>query len=398
MIVREYIVCDTCEHPHMARIQVGHGGRQEHSFLCFNCKEPIRLAMDVDNENVTTSVHLISNCTRGGSPNATPIYLSPDFVADENKIHDQFYFGSFDFFNSIMASGQFEKAVSRLGDSKPKNISDSWAKLKKIWRLENARQYSISAPLKKNFAEEFNAEAAHLRGNLWEFLNSTFRIDQELVEELREIAFKNKSEFLRLLNFYQINLRPNNRRSQFDIISDYFNNYEAYSQVFPYVRTAMPLPPSARATSINFDDIKSFYAKAYEFYAGAICIYTCLNNIKEGRPFDELKSISLKDYLATDKAKRRISFSSNQTFSDASSEFDSKLRNASYHNWFFLRSDNKTIEFRSGGTGALETISYTEYLYRCVVLLSQVWKLTSFELILDELACEMALVTKFPSM
>ncbi|MFS2022536.1 hypothetical protein [Massilia sp. CT11-137] len=380
----------------MARIQVGHGGRQEHSFLCVNCKEPIRLAMDVDNENVTTSVHLLSNCTPGAGENPTPVYLSSDFVADENKINDPFYFGSFDFFNSVAASGQIKNMLSPV-DGETKSIPEAWGKLQKIWRLENSKQYKISTPLNIAFAKEFNIEAAGLRDNLWAFLNSTFKLDKPLIDELREIALGNQPEFLRFLNFYQMELRPNHRRSQFDIISDYFDNYKAYSQVFPYVRTGMPLPPSARATSTNFVSIKSFYAKVYEFYAGAICIYTCLNNIKEGRPFDELKKITLRDYLATDKAKRRISFSSNEVFSDASSEFDSKLRNASYHNWFFLRDDNKTIEFRSGGTGALETISYTEYLYRCVVMLSQFWKLFAFELIMDGMACEMALVTRLPS-
>lgn len=380
----------------MARIQVGHGGRQEHSFLCFNCKEPIHLAMDVDNENITTEVHLVSNCSYSKIQEATPVYLTPDFVADESKIHDQYYFGSFDFFSSIMKSPQARNSVISRDLSSGKSIPTAWGKLKKIWRLENSKQYKISSVLNEAFAKEFNVESANLRNNTWVFLNSTFRPDQQLIDEAKNICDSNKPEFSRFLHHYQINLRESHRRSQFDIISEYFDNYRAFSQVFPYVRTGMPLPSSAKATSVDFDKIKSFYAKAYEFYAGAISIFTCLNNIKEGRPFDTLRGMALKDYMKTDKAKRRASIESNQIFSSASSEFDSKLRNASYHNWFFLRQDNNTIEFRSGGTGSLDTISYTEYLYRCVLMLAQIWRLMQLEIVFDEIACAAALVSRFP--
>jgi len=386
VIVREYIKCDTCDHPHIARIQVGHGGRQEHTFHCYNCKEPIILLMHVDNEKVTTAIELLTNCSRSTVANGTPIYLTPDFVADETKIHDPFYFGSFDYFNSIMASGRAQRAVV-LSDSTPgKNIAQGWNKLKKIWRLEDSKKFEISAPLNEKFSKEYGSESADLKSNTWSFLNSTFALDQNLIDEFNDIATKNKSEFKKFLNFYKTDLRDSHRRSQFEILSEYFDNYKAYSQVFPYVRFNMPIPPAAVATSINFEGIKSFYAKAYEFYAGAICIYTCLNNIKEGRSFDKLKNIDLKAYLGTDKAKRKASFDENEIFSNASSEFDSKMRNASYHNWFFLLSDNKTIEFRSGGTGAVETISYTMYLYRCVRILAQIWQLMAIELIFDEIA------------
>jgi len=394
MIVREYLNCATCQHPHIARIQVGHGGRQEHSFLCFNCKEPIKIAMDIDNKNIEIDFHLISNCIAGNEEEGTPVFLSSNFVVDEKKINEEFYFGSFDFFKSIMSSTSGKKHLLKSQGAPGKSISEAWEKIKKIWRLEDAKQYNIANALNKSFGVEYNVTVPILRNNLRFFVDSTFSREERIFVEMRKAETLNPKEFSKFLLYYQLHLREQHRRSAYEILSDYFDNYMAFSQIFAYVRSDLAMPNSAKATSLNFNEIKSFYAKAYEFYSGSICIFTCLNNIIEGRNFDQLRRMSLKEYVLTDKAKRRMSFMDNNAFSDASVEFDSKIRNASFHNWFFMLANNVTLELRSGGTGAVETITYTKYMHQCVLIFSQICKLLSLELALDQIACDQALVTR----
>lgn len=388
MIVRQHIRCGTCGSPHIARIQLGSLKRQEHTFPCYQCKEPIKIALDLDHKNVAFKIHLVENCVEDDGEEGRPIYLSSDFVANSDLIDQEFYFGSMEFMRAAQNSGLARQMMENGIGQETHRPDDEWKTIKKIWRLDDSKQYKLTAILNNEFAKTHKLTQLTLRENIWAFVNSVFKTPENLREEIQTIARKNELEFSRFIHFYQTNFRTSHRRSYQDILSDYFDNFNEHSQVFAYIRTETALPKNAKATSINFDRTKSFYAKAYEFFAEAICVYTCLNNIKAGRPFDKLSRISLSKYLETDKAKRRDSILDNSVFSAATIEFDSKVRNASFHNWFFLRDDHETIEYRSGGTGALETMTYTEYLMQCGTITSQIFNLFSVELELDESTCQ----------
>lgn len=388
MIVRQYIRCATCGYPHMARIQLGSLKRQEHAFPCYQCKEPIKIALDLDHENAGFKINLVENCIEDDGEEGRPIFLSSDFVANSDLIDQELYFGSMEFMRAAQNSGLARQMMENGIGQGIHRLDDEWKAIKKIWSLDDSKQYSLTAILNNEFAKAHKLAQFTLRENIWAFVNSVFKMPDNLREEIQTIARNNELEFSKFILFYQTNLRTLHRRSFKDIFSDYFDNFNEHSQVFAYVRTKMALPKNAKTTSINFDRTKSFYAKAYEFFAEAICVYTCLNNIKSGRQFNQLSKISLPKYLETDKAKRRDSILDNYVFSAATAEFDSKVRNASFHNWFFLRDDHETIEYRSGGTGALETMTYTEYLMQCGSMVSQIFNLFSVELEFDESACQ----------
>ncbi|GIK26012.1 MAG: hypothetical protein BroJett006_22580 [Betaproteobacteria bacterium] len=273
-------------------------------------------------------------------------------------------------------------------------VAEVWTAIERIWRLEDARQYALSGPLNIEFALKHGLTQHTFRENLWAFLNDIFSVDPSLRSQLATAIKGNDSEFRRFLHFYQTNLRQHHRRSELTILTEYFDSFNEHRQVFAYVRTGAPLPKSAKATSTDFQTVKSFYAHAFEFFASQLCILTCLNNILDGRKFDQLKNIALAKYLETDKAKRPQSIANNNEFAMFIKEFDSNIRNASAHNWFFLKQDNATIEYRSGGTGALNELSYTDYLYKCGNLMRQICNLMILELELDQIACDLAVVSR----
>lgn len=391
MIIRYYIDCSTCGRKYITRIQVGYGPRQEHSFHCYQCKEQIRFALNIGNESMALDFEPIANCSEIHDEDGTPIYFSPDFPAGQDDINQELTFPSMDFMHQMLKSPQAEKFF--IQPELARNLvtfQQAWTLVQKSWRLRNAGQYQLAEPIIRQFAENHGLADKTLADNLWYFVNWLFPIPDAIRHELAEVAERHRPEFERFLHFYQQNLRDSHRRSQFEILSEYFDSYAQYSQVLMNVRANISLKPHDKVTSVDFSKVKGFYAKTYEFFAGAICIYTCLNNIKEGRPFDQLKSIPLPKYLETDKAKRRDSFAGNKVFTKATLEFDSQVRNASYHNWLFMRPDNYTIEYRSGGTGAIQTLTYTQYLYRCTLMLKQVCNLFSLELICDEIANNIA--------
>ncbi len=390
MIVRYYIACRTCGKKYITRIQVGYATQQEHSFHCYQCKELIRFALDRRNLGMPQDFQLVDNCVKTEEEDGTPIYFSPDFATDKELINKEVAFPSFVYMHQLFSSG-YGKNIKQNHATPQTLISfqQSWGPLQKSWRLHNAGQYQLAQQIISEFAIQHGLTEKTLRENLWYFVNLLFHMPQEIGSELKSVTRTYSHQFERFLHYYQQNLRENHRRSQYDILSEYFDAYSQHAQVLTYARANLPLNQSAMVTSVDFDKVKDFYAKGYEFFAGAICIYTCLNNIKEGRPFDQLKSISLLQYLKTDKAKRRDSIAGNKVFSGATSEFDSQVRNASYHNWMFMRPDNYTIEYRPGGAGATQTMTYTQYLYRCALMVKQVCNLFSLELILDEIANQM---------
>jgi len=396
MIIREYVACETCGKHYMVRIQVGLRKVQQHIFHCVECKESIKLTLEI-------GVGLIpsQNCRIiPQDDEALPFYLSPDFVASAGEIHDPNSFPSFNFMRELARAVEGveipndARTIEAAHKHPTWRIDEIWADIQKAWRLHDAGQYAIANRILKKLATENDIEGTGLPYIQFFLIESMIKSDSSLIDELAIIKNLNEKEFSRFVEYYQRVFKKNHSTSLYSILGDFFESFDDFTQVALYMRNDTFPPEKAHATSVNFDSVKGFYAKCYEFFAGAISIYTCLNNIKQGRPFDKLAHISLDKYLTTDKAERRKSIENNPVFFAASHEFDSNIRNAAYHDWFKLTASKQEIEYRSGGTGQLRTISYAAYLYQCSMLLAQACRLFTVELVLDDYARRTALVLK----
>ena len=397
MIVRQPIKCRTCGEPRIARIQIGHQDRQEHDFTCLKCNEPIKIGLDLDQANASFNVLFIENCEPNPIEEGSLIYLSPDFPADRNRAGDALYFPSIHLAQTLTEREPFAMAEHAAQGGSLFRVTDEWSIVQKSWRLESSGKYELSGKLISDYAKRHQLDDASFRGMLWDFLNGTFQLNDNLFHEIRKIAKANIAEIRKFLLYYNQSLKAPHRRGYLNIFSDYFSNFSEHAQLFRYARQEVELQEDLHVTSVNFERSKSFYATSFEFFAGAITILTALNNIKSGRSFDRLQSIDLNNYTKTDKAKRRASISANSIFKDATAEFDSQIRNAAFHNHFFLRRDGHTIEYRTGGTGAIQTMSYTDYLLKCGRMTRQLANLLCAELLLEEIACSTALVVKEPA-
>lgn len=396
MIVRQPLKCLTCGEPRIARIQIGHQAHQEHTFACSNCSEPIKIGLNLDQTNASYEVVFSENCEPNSPEEGAPIYLCPDFAANKDLTATEFYFPSITLAQQLTEreiAGMVESTTLRGGT--PFRVTEQWPLIQRVWRLETSGKHNISSPLITAYARAHQIEESTFRAILWHFLGSTFHIGDDLFREIRDIAKSNIDETRNLLFYYNQNLRTLHRKSYFDLLSDYFANFSEHGQVFRYTRQGLQLPPDLHVTSVDFDRSKSFYARSFEFFAGALATLTALNNIKAGRRFNQLQAIDIDRYLETDKAKRRGSISGNPIFMAASEEFDSQVRNATFHNHFILRPDGGTIEYRTGGTGAVRTMSYTQYLLKCGYMTRQLARLLCAELLLDEISCATAFVHRY---
>ena len=376
----------------MLRVQIGHGTHQSHTIHCVRCGEPLTFSLDLDQENTGIAFHLGQNCAAGDSEEGTPVYVSQDMLADPTQIHDPMYFPSIKIGEMLIAHPRGQRLLRDASSTKPGMISDLWRQVQKIWRLNNARQYAVANAFAEDFARVHSIERSVLREILFWFGSGIFDPDEALREEIRKVASKHQGEFARFLHYYYVKLRPQDRRSLFDIYTKFFDAFGEFAQVLMFVRLGEPLPEHLKTTSTDFMKVQRFYADAYEFFAGNVAMLACINNIRSGRKFDQLANISLSKYLETNKATRRDTFSACPQFMAATSEFDNDIRNASFHNWFFLASDNETIEFRPGGTGRLQTIKYVDYLWKCVKLFEQINDLLMVSVLFEEAVCENTVV------
>lgn len=120
--------------------------------------------------------------------------------------------------------------------------------------------------------------------------------------------------------------------------------------------------------NVNWLEIDKVYGDLYEIIGDFFIFPTMINNVKDGRRFDEFSSqgFDLKKYLETDKANRGKNFENNTNLSVLISSYHSWLRNGTHHNNSTLDTENNEIELGTGkGGGTPKKIKLLEYVKNC---------------------------------
>lgn len=109
-----------------------------------------------------------------------------------------------------------------------------------------------------------------------------------------------------------------------------------------------------------------FYGNAFEELSVELVLPACLNNIKNGRPYDVFAEMELKKYLTIVMQSALNPFRENAGFVLLHDEFDSTIRNASHHGAIRMsRNSIHQIDYRSGDSGVWKSMSYATYLLKC---------------------------------
>jgi hypothetical protein len=153
---------------------------------------------------------------------------------------------------------------------------------------------------------------------------------------------------------------------QLTVLKDYLRGYDQFSQAWIYAAKSIETPLRFQPSARQLDAIRHFYATAFEHLSSGLVLPSCINNILCGRPFEQFENIDLKKYLTTDKAGRARCIEARPEFAPLWNEFDSTLRNGSYHQGFQLKQDSKyTIQYRTGDSKVWQEITYSDFLVRC---------------------------------
>lgn len=393
MISRFYVICAICKTHHTLRVQIGYGNEQKHRFPCDHCNEPIDFALL--SKKIEVAGAELTESTSGADGKTSYQYLSPDFIADSSDAKDPQYFGSFDLMSSFMKTPQARKALTRLlhGQAPHKgwfalsNAQPDWSQLQVCWRLERSGRYFLA---KKQLSLLDPEESSSSWLAAVQLGCRLFGVNEGLLTKAHNILAQSPSEASRLVMEYGYNWSSDFAEAEYQVFSEFFKRWDSFSQVYLYVQHNLQMPDDPVATSVDFEHIRGFYSMAQEFFAKQIGLLTALNNINEGRKFDQLNKISLKRYFTTDNAKRRDSFKENIIFYAATSEYDSGLRNAEAHNWLKATADTQRLRYAQGGNGEIVELQYVDYLLKSMLMFRQICHVMQLEYILKDMALKRA--------
>jgi len=323
------------------------------------------------------------------------VNIGAGFTISKDKLNQDLYFPSFDIPKPILEA----QDLAKKDDSGP-IILDSMVSLGTLphaeqkWRLlqrsfffhRTGQHTNLEAQLQKIWGNESGTEKTFdnaLFGFLLRFLAPNGqRWLASLGTVLQGASGVNRDEYLRFFSHYEVDLKAERFDTYFEIFSEYFKGYSEFSQTLLYARQEIPLPVDAVATSTDFEKTRMFYGNAFEVLGAHLDVPAALNNVINGRPFDQMNSMDLRQFRTINKANRTNCFADNAELSWLADEYDSAVRNASHHRWFKLDNSRRVITYRSGGTGAIRRMSYADYLFRCNRMIIRLMMLACLELVL----------------
>ncbi|NMR47295.1 hypothetical protein HCO47_04170 [Citrobacter braakii] len=389
MVISCGLKCDLCDHLYRIRVGVGFDGYQKHYFDCSNCNANIVFALRA--KAPEANVESVENCSRSFDesdvePEVLNFHPNCAFVKDD--LHNPFSFPSLVLSNLISPhmryiQGRIQSVAHQFDIP---NAPHKWSLIKGMMTTihkDNKKAARFVQQYTKQRNNDMNPSSSdgisdgedvivYESGAAYpesyiinEFFDSLFYpklgdIVRPIIDAIDAIDKDALSDFV---SYWQSELREQNQHRYLNTFSDYFRHRDHFGQIVIYSRIEYNVDELI-VSSKGFDQIKLYYGDAYEALTSNMTILACLNNVMDGRKFDEFKLMTLTKYLEVNKANKSNPFKSNPLFSVfAEEDVESSIRNGSHH--ASIWHDGEKIMYRSGGTGAQHDIPYTRYLDFC---------------------------------
>lgn len=395
MIYGEYASCDECGTVHRVRIGIGTEPVQAHRFACSECKQEMGVVIEAGK-----GVSFGPNATVSDPVDGAPtINLHASFVFPKGDLNDPGAFPSIDFSRKLLAAARartgssFDTLLAKSTRKQHPKLrpTEEWEQLRWTWSLTHAGKHDLAEKRFRKFLKlcTYDPPPEDLPDWLFQFAAKLsgphFETHFEAIFEQLRIA-KDKPDFCRFVEYYGAKMSAANGRRYFELCVAYFKAFPEFSQVHHLVTAGLAIGDDNAAGSMDYDTTRMFYGNTFEVLGDHVSILTVLNNLIEGRPFDQLQNLTLAEYLKTDKAGRCRAFANNPAFATITAEFDNQVRNASHHGGMAFDRDTGLVEYRAGkgGQGEMNAMSYAQYLARCVMLYMQALVLLRLEIAIAE--------------
>ena len=398
MIVRESLTCETCGQPHTVRVGVGleTEGRHTHRFACRRCSEEIAIAMVTSARPRGAWIEAEENARLEPEVVAAPIVnLDANFLVPDDQQGLDRVMPRLQQQIALIRAAEATRVQLGLPDSSGRPVRDQdfageWDVLKRAWSLHRRGEAMlVRAQLRKANANIYRAEPLQdLPDWIWRFASvlGTPTYDGLLKGAVAAIRpIHGSREMVRLRVHYRGVMVPGRGAKYRGVVQQYFAAYSEFVQLQFHVAAGLEIAPDHKVASSAFAQTAMFYGNAYEALGDLVDLLALLNNVTAGRAFDTFGRLpSLKAYYGLDKSGRAGPFAGNPAFAGFAAEADNRLRNASHHAGMEFDAATQLIHCRAGqgGQAAPWTLSYTEYLVRCVRLFLQLMTLLRLDLVL----------------
>lgn len=393
MVITECIKCDNCDTVYRLRVGVGIDKYQKHYMDCFACSTPIVFAVRA--VPPSASIQIEENCRLiEFNFDYLVVNFHPACAFNKNEIHDSKSFPSINLLKMIDPYMRKPKNARMLSASHLFDIPNAptkWGQLKLISKHISDGNNKKAQATAKLYMLARNEEIDIYKENTvysymalqYEFLDWLFypRIHDIARPIMAKIIELKESGLLdEFYDYYKDNFKVENHQRYINIYSDFMSRRDHFGQLIYHARINKDDIEDKIISSKNFDQIRNFYGDAYETLTSNMNVLACLNNIIDGRKFDEFKSMSLGKYVNdVSKDKKTGPFKDNLLFSAfCEDDLESTIRNGSHH--ASIWHEGETIRYRSGGTGAQREISYTKYIHLCNKLTLKIVSLWIIEL------------------
>lgn len=398
MIIRGYLHCGECGLPHIVRIGMGQETQQRHHFPCRSCHEPIEVGLNVDYTKISAELFFGKNAVASGPldegevVNLDANFLIPDEDQGQEMAFPRIQQGAAmiqKLIDDRLAQGLTPFPDDDIGVAgKRPDFASEWNDCRAAWSLWRNGKDKLSMKRVETASSTIYATEplSDLADWIWRFAlaitgpryHALFVDAMELIKES-----KKNNDFPRFCKAFTDEISRPHGQIYFELIKSYFAAYDEFAQV-QFLVTSGTEFPEARASSSNFDSVRMFYGNAFEAFSSLVEFLAYLNNLLEGRKFDEFQSMTREQYLRLDKSSRFRCFEDRAEFLSIATEADNVLRNASHHGGLVFDPKSQDITYRAGkgGQGDEQHISYTDYLRRCTEIFMQSMVLFRLELVL----------------
>lgn len=402
MIKRFLSKCSLCGHANTLRVSIGINARQRHAFECQGCGEEafIELEIDfVDRESIEIpGVGSISGprITNAKLENAewtdeegTITNLDPSFLVPEEDLHKDRVFAWMNSLNDVAKLAEKDgprhrDIIDEIG--MPRGIREGISAAIKAVELRRRGRDDLAKAKLEELSKISGGEirnVAHAVAMISSAILGKGAADDVYgITALATRAFELSSEQFVSMRVSLMNDVANDFfERQLVVLKDYLRGYDQFNQAWVYAAHGLPVDQKLQPSARGLDTVRMFYGTAFEHLSSGLVLPACINNILSGRPFDQFSSMDLKKYLTTDKAGRARCIEGRPEFAPMWSEFDSTLRNGSYHQGLRLKQGSKyVIQYRTGDSQSWREISYAEYLLRCNKIMMCLMKLLALQI------------------
>lgn len=355
-VLRLIIECDDCEKQYRVRYGLGNYYPQKASFNCKECSKLIEVGYKKYGDEIVVGAKLIKDEKLLIDNSLTVQNLHPEIPTNKEDENDPTLFQSLKLFTKL------HKHKIDLFDFKDEQFIllkffEYWPTIEKQLRVVSTKNETklkeICNISYKEFAIAFdNWTSLLLNGTQ---LENLVKVENEFdsINNFEIVDYvKNEKQFIRKINTLcqtYMNCRDQLQATIFDLKFNLNSDNESI-------------------VNVNWEEINKVYGDLYEIVGDLFIFPTMINNVKEGRKFDEFgsKGFDLKKYCETDKANRGKNFENNGNLSFLLTSYHSWLRNGTHHNNSTLDTVNNEIELGVGkGGGTPKKIKLIEYVRNC---------------------------------